>query len=57
MLKKGNLNLNTYIMKSRDSLMFYPKMSNGDDLEKDWPSPHLDHVSIPACIQTLLILL
>lgn len=33
--------------------MFYPKMSNGDDLETGlgWSS-HLDHVSIPACIQT-----
>lgn len=42
-------------MKNRDSLMFYPEMSNGDDLETGWSSPHLDHVSIPACIQTLLI--
>lgn len=30
-----------------------PKMSNGDDLETGCPP--LDHVSIPACIHTLLI--
>lgn len=43
-------------MKRRDSLMFYPEMSNGDDLETGLALVlSLDHVSIPACIQTLLI--
>lgn len=42
-------------MKNWNTLMFFPEMPNGDDLETGWPRPHLDHVSVPACIQTPLI--